>query len=109
LKHPNLSYERALGAYAANQEIDVATQQNICAANQDTAEHSKISLKPIRSEKIKHLRRDRPRSDALVLRASPASIVEFRLKNCVALSVSSMPSLGFQRVTQSTVLARNTG
>jgi hypothetical protein len=35
-KHLNLSYERAFGAYAANQEIDVATQHNIFAANQDT-------------------------------------------------------------------------
>ena len=79
-KHLNLSYERAFGAYTANQEIDVATQQNICAANQDTAEHSRTSVKPIRCENIKQWRRDRPRSDALVLRAAPASIVEFRLK-----------------------------
>jgi hypothetical protein len=47
------SYERALGAYAANQEIDVATQHNICAANQDTAECRATSVQPIRSEKIK--------------------------------------------------------
>jgi hypothetical protein len=98
-KHLNLSYERAFGAYAANQEIDVATQQKICAANQDTAEHSTTSVQPIRSEKIKQWRRDRPRSDAVVLRAAPASVVEFRLKNCLALSVSLMPPLGFQRVT----------
>jgi hypothetical protein len=32
-KHLNISYERAFGAHAANQEIDVATQHNICAAN----------------------------------------------------------------------------
>jgi hypothetical protein len=63
-KHLNLSYERAFGAYTANQEIDVATQHNICAANQDTAEHSTAYVKPIRSEKIKQWRRDRPRSDA---------------------------------------------
>jgi len=56
-------------------------------------------VQPIRSEKIRQWRRDRPRSDALVLRAAPASTVEFRLKNCLALSVSSMPPLGFQRVT----------
>ena len=83
-KHLNLSYERAFGAHAANREIDVATQHNICAANQDTAEHSKTSVHPIRSEKNKQWRRDRPRSDALVLRAAPASIVEYRLKNCLA-------------------------
>jgi hypothetical protein len=74
-KHLNLSYERAFGAYAANQEIDVATQQNICAANQDTAEHSTTYVQPIRSAKMKQWRRDRPRSDALVLRAAPASLV----------------------------------
>jgi hypothetical protein len=60
----NLSYERVFGAYAANQEIDVATQSNICEANQDKAEHRKASVQPIRSEKIKQWRRDRPRSDA---------------------------------------------
>ena len=98
-KHLNLSYERAFGAYAANQEIDVATQRNICAANQKTVEHSTTSVQPIRSEQIKQWHRDRPRSDALVLRAAPASIVEFRLKNCLASSVSSMPPLGFQRMT----------
>jgi hypothetical protein len=49
----NLSFERAFGAYTANQDIDVATQHNICPANQDTAEHSTISVQPIRSEKIK--------------------------------------------------------
>jgi hypothetical protein len=80
-KHLNLSYERAFGAYSANQKIDVATQHNICEANQDTAEHSTTSVQPIRSEKIIQWRRDRPRSDALVLRAAPASIVDYRLKN----------------------------
>jgi hypothetical protein len=72
-KHLYLSYERAFRAYAANQEIDVEAQQNIRAANQDTAEHSTTYVQPIRSEKIKQWRRDRPRSDALVLRAVPAS------------------------------------
>jgi hypothetical protein len=52
-KHLKLSYERSFGAYAANKVIDVATQHNICAANQDTAEHSKTSVQPIRSKKIK--------------------------------------------------------
>jgi hypothetical protein len=99
LKYANLSYERAFGAYAANQEIDVATQHNTCAANQDTAEHGKTSVLPIRSEEIKQWRRDYPRSDALVLRAAPASIIEYRLKNCLTLSASSMPPLGFQHVT----------
>jgi hypothetical protein len=47
----------------ANQEIDVATQHNIRAANQDTAEHKKNYVQPIRSEKIRQWRRDRPRSD----------------------------------------------
>jgi uncharacterized protein YpiB (UPF0302 family) len=98
-KHLNKSYERAFGAYAANQEIDVATQLNICEASQNTAEHSAASVQPIRSKKIKQWRRDRPRSDALVLRAAPASIVEYRLKNCLTLSGSSMPPLGFQCVT----------
>jgi hypothetical protein len=79
-KHLNLSYERAFGAYSANQEIDVATQRNICVANQDTAEHSATSTQPIRREKIKQRRRDRQRSDALVLRAALASIVEYRHK-----------------------------
>jgi hypothetical protein len=41
-KHLNISYEREFGAYSANQEIDVATQHNICASNQDTAERSKL-------------------------------------------------------------------
>jgi hypothetical protein len=97
-KHLNLSYERAFGAYSANQEIDVATQYNIFAANLDTAEHSETSVLPIRSKKIKQWRRDRPRPDALVLRATPASIVEYRLKKCLTLSATSMPPLGFQRV-----------
>jgi hypothetical protein len=103
-KHLNLSYERAFGAYAANQEIEVATQHNICAANQDTAEHSITYVQPIRSEEIKQWRRDRPRYDALVFRTAPASIVEYRLKNCLAFffSASSMPPLGFQRVTHRT-------
>jgi hypothetical protein len=70
-KHLNLSYERAFGAYAANAEIDVATKKNILEANQDTAEHSAASVKPIRIQKIKQWRRDRPRSEALALRASP--------------------------------------
>ena len=65
-KHLNLSYERAFGAYAANLEIDVATQNIVCVANHDTAEHSNTYVQPIRSEKIKQWRRDRPRSDALV-------------------------------------------
>ena len=43
-KHLNISYERAPGAYAANQEIDVAAQYNICAANQETAEQSTTSV-----------------------------------------------------------------
>jgi hypothetical protein len=84
-KHLNLSYERAFGAYPANQEIDVATQHNICAANQNNAEQSTAAVQPIRSEKIKQWRRDCPRSEALVLRAASASIVEYRLKNCLAL------------------------
>jgi hypothetical protein len=37
-------------------------------------------VQPIRSEKIKKWRRDRPRSDTLVFRAAPAYIVEYRLK-----------------------------
>ena len=45
-KQLNLSYERAFGAYAANQEIDVATQHSICEANQDTAKHSKTYVQP---------------------------------------------------------------
>jgi hypothetical protein len=88
-----------LGHEQANQEIGVSTQHNIFETNQDTAEHSATSVQPIRSERIKQWRRNRPRSDALVLRAAPASIVEFRLKNCLSLSASSMPTLGFQRVT----------
>jgi hypothetical protein len=94
-KHLNLSCERVFGAYTVNQEIDVATQRNNFTANQDTAEHSSTSVQPIRSEKIKQWRRDRPRSDALVLKAAPAYIVENRLKNCLTLSASSMPPLGF--------------
>ena len=99
LKQLNLSYERAFGAYTANQEIDVATQHNIRAANQDTAEQSTTSVQPIRGYKIKQWCRDRPRSDALVLKAAPASIVEYRLKNCLPLSGSSMPPLVFQSLT----------
>jgi hypothetical protein len=105
-RHINLSYERAFGAYAANQEIGVAAQYNICAANQDTAEHSKTSVQPIRSKKIKQWRRDRPRSDTLVLKAAPASIFEYRLKNCLTFSASSMPPLGFQCVTHTAKRAR---
>jgi hypothetical protein len=104
-KHLNLSYKRAFGAYTANQEIDVATQHNICVANQDTTEHSTTSVQSKRSEKIKQWRRDRPRSDASVIRAAPASIVDYRLKNCLTLSASSMPPLGFQCVTHRTNIA----
>jgi hypothetical protein len=43
-KHLNLSNERAFEAYAANQEIDVATQRTFCEANQDRAEHRKTSV-----------------------------------------------------------------
>jgi hypothetical protein len=92
-------YLSALETPQSKLRTKLQTQHNICAANQDTAEHSKIFVQPIRSEKIKQWRRDRPRSDALVLRAAPASIVEYRLKNCLALSASSMPALGFQCVT----------
>jgi hypothetical protein len=76
-----------------------ATQQNICAANKDTSQHSKTPVQPIRSDKIKQYRRVRLRSEALVFRAAPASIVEYRLKNCFPWSASSMPPLGFQCLT----------
>jgi hypothetical protein len=99
-KYLNLSYERAFGAYTANREIDIATQRSIFTANTDTAEHSTTYVQPIRSDKIKQWRRDRPRSDALVLRAAPATIVEYRLNFFWALSASLMPPLGFQCVTQ---------
>jgi hypothetical protein len=56
-------------------------------------------VQPIRSEKFKQWRRDRPRSNALVLRAAPSSIVEYRLKISFTSSASSMPPLGFRRVT----------
>jgi hypothetical protein len=39
------------GSMHASQEIDVATQRNICAANQDTSEHSTTYVQPIMSEK----------------------------------------------------------
>jgi hypothetical protein len=70
-KHANLSYEQAHGTCAANQEMHITTQQNICSANQDTAEHSKTYVYPIRCDIIKQWRRDRPRSEALVIRAAP--------------------------------------
>jgi hypothetical protein len=50
-------------------------------------------------ENNKQLRRDHPRSDVLVFRASPASIVGYRLENCSPNSFSSMPPLDFLRVT----------
>ena len=46
----------------------------------DTAEHNTSSVQPIRSEKIKQWPRDRPRYDALVLRAAPAFIEGLQLK-----------------------------
>jgi hypothetical protein len=46
-----------------------------------------------------HLCRDRPRCDALVFRAAPASIIVYRLKKCLPWSASWMPPLGFQRLT----------
>jgi hypothetical protein len=95
-KHLNLSYERAFGAYSANQEIDVATQHNICEANQGTVEHSTTSLQPIRSEKIKQVRRDRPRSDAVVFKTFPASIAMDRSRICSPRSASPSASRGFQ-------------
>jgi hypothetical protein len=105
-KHLNISYEQAFGAYAANQKMHIATQHNICVTNQDTAKRSTTSVKPIKSEKIKQWCRDRPRFDALGFRAIPASIVEYRLKNCLPLSASLMPPLGFQRETQRADLLR---
>ena len=107
LETPQSKLRTGIRSLSANHEIDVATQQNFCAANQDTAEHSKISVQPIRSEKIKQWHRDRPRSDALVLRAAPASMVEYRLKNCLDLSASSMPSLGFLCVTHRMNISTN--
>jgi hypothetical protein len=98
-KHLNISYERAFCACAANQEMHIVSQHNIFAANQDSAEHSTTSSQPIRSEKIKQWRCDRPRSDAIVFRAAPASIVVYRLENCLPSLASSMPPLGFQCVT----------
>jgi hypothetical protein len=72
-KRDNVSYGRAFGACEANQEVHIATQYNIFEANQDTAEQSTASVQPIRREKIKQRRRDRPGSDALVFRAAPAT------------------------------------
>jgi hypothetical protein len=95
-KHLNLSYERAFGAYSANQEIDVATQHNIFAANQGTVENSTTSLQPIRSDKIKQWRRDRPRSDAVVFKTSPASIAMDRSRICSPRSASPSASRCFQ-------------
>ena len=45
-KHLNLSYERAFGAYTANQEIDVATQHNFCAANQKRENQTVVPRSP---------------------------------------------------------------
>jgi hypothetical protein len=84
-KRLNLSYERAFGAYTANQEIDVATQHNFCAANQKRENQTMVPRSPT-------FRR-------VSLKVRPASIVEYRLKNCLTLSASSMPSLGFQCAT----------
>ena len=95
-KHLNLSYEWEFGAYTANQEIDVATQHNICAANQDTVKHCTTSLQPIRSEKIKQWRRDRPRSDAVVFKTFPASIAMDRSRICSPQSASPSTLRGFQ-------------
>ena len=95
-KHLNLNYERAFGACSANQEIDVATQHNICAANQETVEHSATSVQPIRSEKIKQWRRDRPHSDAIFFKTSPASIAMDRSRICSPRSASPLASRGFQ-------------
>jgi hypothetical protein len=74
------------------------TAQNLCSQS-DTAKHSTASVQPIRCEKIKQWRRDRLSSDALVFRAAPASVVGYRLKKCLPWSASSMPPLGFQRLT----------
>jgi hypothetical protein len=93
-KHLNLSYERAFGAHAANQEIDVATQHNICTANQDTVEHREASVQPIRSEKIKQWCRDRQRSDAIVFKTSPASIAMSRSRICSPRSAFPLASRG---------------
>jgi hypothetical protein len=94
--HLNLSHKRAFGAYAANQETDVATQHNICAANQDTVQHSAASVQPIRSEKITQWRRDRPSSGAIVFKTSPASIAMDRSRICSPRSASPSASRVFQ-------------
>jgi hypothetical protein len=70
-KYVNLSYERGFGACAANQEMHIAAQQNIFTANKETAKYSKTSVQPIRREKIKQSRRDRPRSTRLSLGLPP--------------------------------------
>jgi hypothetical protein len=102
----NPSYERAFGACSANQEMHIATQNNIYAANQNAAERSITSVQPIWCENIKQWRRDRTRSDALVFRAAPASILEYRLESLALVglfdaatwlpsSTSPMPPFGF--------------
>jgi hypothetical protein len=99
LETPQSKLRTSLQDLCSQSEDRRRNTANVCAANQDTAEHKATYVQPIRSENIKEWRRDRPRSDALVLRAAPASIVEYRLKNCLALSASSMPPLGFECVT----------
>jgi hypothetical protein len=68
---------RRLGSQSGDAQRNTAQH---LSANQDTAEHITASVQPTRCEKIKQSRRDRQRPGALVLRAAPASIVEYRLK-----------------------------
>ena len=72
LKTRKSKIQRAPCAFEANQEIHIATQHDICAADQDTSEHSRTYVQPFRSKKIKQWRDNRPRSDALVFRAAPS-------------------------------------
>ena len=95
-KHANLSYERALGTCVANQEIHIATQHKIRVANQDTAEHSTTSVQPVSCENIKNgaeIAHVCP--GALVFKAAPASIGEYRLNFFLPWPACSMPPLGF--------------
>jgi hypothetical protein len=63
------SYERAFGACAANQEMHIATQHNICAANQERENQTMAPRLPA-------FRR-------VSLLGRPRLIVEYLLKNCL--------------------------
>jgi hypothetical protein len=76
---------RNTAQHLCSQSGHSGTQHNVCAANQKRENQTMAPRSPTFGR--------------VSLKGRPASIVEYRLKNCLTLSASSMPPLGFQCMT----------